>query len=295
MFTLMATSEIASASPLKRLLNRHPLLAYFVLAYAGAWLALLPVLLAQNGLGLLPFTVPDVLALLSFVLLASFAGPTLAAFIVTAATSGKDGVRQLLGRYLLWRVGIPWYLLALFGFLILFLLSVSLSLGAAPLNILLQQWPLLLSSFLPNMLVFALLGVLGEEPGWRGFALPRLQRQYGPLLGSLILGTLHGLWHLPAFFVTGALAPFTFSLFLTFVLTAVASTIFYTWIYNNTQGSILIAILTHAASNAASGFVNQLAPTSPALNGDWGNVIVVGLWALLIIVFTRGRLGYKST
>jgi hypothetical protein len=94
-------------------------------------------------------------------------------------------------------------------------------------------------------------------------------------------------------FVTDALAPFTVPLFLTFVLTAMASTVFYIWIYNHTLGSILIAILTHAASNAASDFVNQLAPADLSLNGDWGNVIVFGLWALTIVVFTRGRLGYN--
>jgi hypothetical protein len=101
--------------------------------------------------------------------------------------------------------------------------------------------------FLP----IAALGVIflpRDEPGWR-FALPRLQFRHGPLR-TIILGLLHGLWHLPAF--TPFLGPFTPSRFLAFIITAVFASFFYTWLFNNTGGSILIAMITHGASNAAS-------------------------------------------
>jgi len=298
----MTTNPEARSSSFKRFVTDHPLTSYFVLAYAGTWIVLLPAVLAQNGLGILPFRLPDVLAFLSFVLFSSFAGPTLAAFIVTRVISGKEGVRQLLRRYVQWRVGIHWYLIALLIFLIGFLLSTSISLGVAPLTTFIQKWPLIFSSFLPNVLVFGLLGVFGEEPGWRGFALPRMQQSYGPVTGSLILGALHGFWHLPAFLVADALGPFILPNFITFVLTAIAGTVLYTWIYNNTRGSILIAILIHSASNAASGFIVQnIVPENPQLGGlaqviytqNWGNVIAFGILALLVIVFTRGQLSYQ--
>jgi membrane protease YdiL (CAAX protease family) len=304
MSTLTERLQDAPSSRLKRLIISHPLVAYFVIAFAGSWLVELPLLLARNGFGLLPFTFPGFVPLLFFIGPGAFAGPTLAAFLVTATTSGKVGVRHLLRRYVQWRVGLRWYLLALFSFLLVFLLSVSLSLGASPFLTLLGQWPLLFSLFLPFVLTLGLLDGLGEEPGWRGFALPRLQQRFGPVRGTFLLGTLHGLWHLPAFFVVGdPLYPFTVPSFVTFVLTAMAGTFIYTWIYNHAQGSILIAILIHAASNAASGLVNQLVPTNPALSGlarviyydNWNNVIAFGVVALLLILFTRGRLGYQPT
>jgi membrane protease YdiL (CAAX protease family) len=162
-----------------------------------------------------------------------------------------------------------------------------------------QQWQLLFTMFLPAFLLFAVLGLFGEEPGWRGFALPRLQQRYGPVRGSALLGFLHGIWHFPAFFVAGALAPFSPLSFATFLLVAIAGTFTYTWIYNNTRASILLAILTHAASNAASGLVNNLAQaaapaqTAQDANGDWVNVLVFWGWALILIGLTRGSLGYK--
>lgn len=302
---MSAFNELAQpARPrsLRSLLRRHPLASYFVLAFAGTWLVLLLPLLGGNGLGLLSYTLPDVAAMLLFVLVSTFCGPTLAAYAVTAAESGKPGVKAFMRRYALWRVGIQWYLVAIFGFLILFLISITISLGPAPLVNLFQQWQLLFTMFLPTLLLFAVLGIFGEEPGWRGFALPRLQARYGPVRGSLILGFLHGIWHFPAFFVVGALAPFSLPSFTAFLLVAIAGTFMYTWIYNNTRESILLAILTHAASNAASVYVNNLAQAAPSAQtaqtaqsayGDWVNVLVFWAWALLLIGLTRAQLGYK--
>jgi membrane protease YdiL (CAAX protease family) len=259
-------------------------------------------LLAKNGLGLLPFTIPDVVTLLIVTVLSTLGGPTLAALTVTAATTGRAGVRTFLRRYLQWRVGIPWYLFALFGFLLVYLLSVSIPLGAGPLSALIRQWQLLFTTFLPAVVLFALTDALGEEPGWRGFALPRLQQRYGPVLGTIVLGTLHSFWHVPTGFVAGGpLYPFALTTFVTFVLTGIAGSFIYTWIYNHAKGSILIAILIHAAANAASGLVSQLLPANPSLSGlahalyydNWCNVIAFGAVAVLLIVFTRDRLGYQ--
>jgi membrane protease YdiL (CAAX protease family) len=294
---MTATDQLARPSRVRSLrafVQRNPLTSYFVLAFAGTWIVLLVPLLGGNGLGLLPYTLPDIAALLMFVLVSTFFGPTLAAYVVTAISEGKEGVKQFLRRYWLWRVGVQWYLVAIFGFMVLFLISVTISQGLGPLLTLVEQWTLLFTSFLPTFLLFAVLGLFGEEPGWRGFALPRLQARNGPVRGSLILGLLHGIWHFPAFFVVGALAPFTLPGFTTFLIVAVAGTFLYTWIFNNTRGSILLAILTHAASNAASALVNNLVAAPPDPNGGWINVFVFGAAALLLIALTRGRLGYKE-
>ena len=116
MSTITTTSQSATSSSLRRLIKRHPLVAFFVLAFAGAWIVFVPLLLARNGLGLLPFSLP----VGPFQTIGAFAGPTLAAFIVTAATSGAAGLRQLLRRIGQWRVGAGWYLLALLGYPLLY-------------------------------------------------------------------------------------------------------------------------------------------------------------------------------
>jgi hypothetical protein len=114
MSTVTTTSQPAPSSPLRRLVSGHPLLTFFVIAFAGAWIISLPFLLARNGLGLLPFTLPmHVLPGLDLFTIGSYTGPTLAAVIVTAATAGKVGLQQLLRRIVQWRVGSrdPWRLL----------------------------------------------------------------------------------------------------------------------------------------------------------------------------------------
>ena len=301
MSATIATSQPAASSPLRRLIIDHPLVVYFVIAFAGSWLFSAPLLLSKNGFGILPFTVSEI-GLILVGLLPTLCGPTLAALTVTAAISGRAGVGRFLRRYLQWRVGLPWYLLALFSFLLVYLLSVCIPLGAGPLLAFIQQWSLLLSVFLPLMGIQILFVALWEEPGWRGFALPRLQQRYGPVLGTIVLGTLHSFWHLPTGFIMGGpLYPLALTTFVTFVLTGIAGTFIYTWIYNHAKGSILIAILIHAAANAASGLVNNIIPANPSLSGlahalyydNWNLVIAFGAVAVLLIIFTRGRLGYQ--
>ena len=165
---------------------------------------------------------------------------------MTGVTEGREGVGRLLRRFVLWRVGFRWYLFALVGIPVIVVLSVIVmpgvlesfqGLGAlAPL-------PLL------GVFVYVLFlgGALGEEPGWRGFALPRLQSLHGPLVGSLILGPLWGLWHLPLFF-TPWNEPTVLNV-VVYVLSTTSLAIIYTWAFNNTKGSLLIAILIHAAFN----------------------------------------------
>ena len=153
-----------------------------------------------------------------------------------------------------------------------------------------------------NFVIIAFLGgPLGEEPSWRGFALPRLQRSYGPLWGTLLLGFLWACWHLPHFLtsVQGGGPGTTFATFLTnfpiFGLMVVAIAIIMTWVFNHTRGSLFIAILLHASINTFS-IVIPLFPV-PGLSFETsGNLAVLigfGVPALLIILLTRGRLGYQ--
>jgi membrane protease YdiL (CAAX protease family) len=143
--------------------------------------------------------------------------------------------------------------------------------------------------------VFFLGGPLGEEPGWRGFALPRLQRMHGPLVGSLILGPLWALWHLPFFWVPAWNFPPTVANIVLFVIASIPVTIILTWIFNNTNGSVFIAILGHWSFDFTFVILNLL--FTAHIVTDYGSTLPVllglGTAALLVIALTRGRLGYE--
>ena len=290
----MATAApVQPAAPhrgIRALLARHPLVSFFVLAFAGTWLTELPYVLSKDGSGLLPYSSP---VLIWTSPLTIFMGPFLAAFVMTGATEGREGVGRFLRRFVLWRVGLRWYLFALVGIPVIAVLSVVFipgvlgsfkGLGAlAPLSLL-------------GVFVYVLFlgGALGEEPGWRGFALPRLQSVHGPLLGTLILGPLWALWHLPLF-----LTPWnelTFFNVVVFVLATTCFAIMYTWVFNNTKGSVFMAILLHASFNAS--VTGILAPLFPApILEDYGLLPILGgfgVFAVVLVALTRGRLGYQN-
>ena len=141
---------------------------------------------------------------------------------------------------------------------------------------------------------------MGEEPGWRGFALPRLEQRSGPLVGTILLGVLWGLWHLPLFLLVpgynGAGTGFVGILipFVAFVILVIAYTVVFTWVFNNTRGSILLAILLHASINTAVGMVPSLFPSlGGALLSALSKLLAWVVLAVLLIAATRGRLSYQ--
>ena len=300
----MTTAENSAERPdaaREGLLARYPLVFFFIIAYAGTWLVELPYVRFADGAGLLPFSWPIPFTVSAVV--APYAGPTLAAFIMAGVTGGRAGIVRLLCRIVLWRVGLRWYLFTFVSF------PVILTLGAivVPGNLAsfepMEPLPLL-SSFLLFFIYPALIigGPLGEEPGWRGFALPRLQRRHGPLLGSLILGVLWTFWHvapvwLASWYGAGMLNIYNLILYLLFIT---SWTIVMTWVYNNTKGSVFMAILGHASVDAfPNGILWPLLPASLVVTdygvyfGYYGMVIGMGVFALAVIGWTRGRLSYE--
>jgi membrane protease YdiL (CAAX protease family) len=291
MSTARAPAQPASAR--HGLLARHPLVSFFVMAYAFTWIVWSPWVLGQDGAGLLPIKISQ--AASGYLNAAAIlAGPTLAAFIMTATTEGRAGVRRLLGRLVLWRVGIRWYLFALLGVpLIMLLGTIVYSMDLPKLGAL--GGPSYLVSYLATfVLVTVLGGPLFEEIGWRGFALPRMERLHGPLLASLILGVLWALWHLPDFLVPswaassggGGIVGITL-----FTLTAITFTIVITWVFNNTRASLLLAILVHASIDTFGGTLAAIFPAR-AVASAFPYMIGFGVVAIVLIVLTRGRLDY---
>jgi uncharacterized protein len=290
----MTTAPTQPVSARQGLLARYPLTSFFVIAYAFSWLVWSPWVLGQDGAGLLPFKFGQAATV---VVLAAgiFAGPTLSAFIMTATTEGREGVRRLLARYVLWRVGIRWYLFALIGVPVIMLLGTIAYSGRMP-NLGALGGPSYLLFYLGGFVLTLILGgPLLEEGGWRGFALPRMERLYGPLLASVILGVLWALWHLPEFLVPSWAASSGgggIVGIIMFTITTITFSIVITWVFNNTRASLLLAILVHTSIDAFSGTLGASFPAR-AVASALPLIIGFGVVAVVLIVLTRGRLSYE--
>jgi membrane protease YdiL (CAAX protease family) len=246
-------------SSLLSAVKRHPLITFFVLTYALSWAAY-PVW----ALGLYPIA-----PIFSF-------APFLVALVVLAITQGKSGVGGLLRRMARWRVGLRWYAAALLipAGITVSAAVLNLGLGAqAPSSAELGGWPVLLVTFLAVLLIPGL-GGAWEEPGWRGFALPRLQTGRSALFASLILGVLIAGWHLPLMFV-GQVSYAD-------LLTIMGAVIIFNWVFNNANGSVLIIMLMHATNNTISGqLFGTMFSGADSVRQSW---LVAALWCAVAIV-----------
>jgi membrane protease YdiL (CAAX protease family) len=277
-------------------LKSHTLIAYFVLAYAISWLSLGPI--ALDSQGVLPFHIPS--GFNSLLMLVGSCGPLLTALLLVATTTSKGGMRTFFRQFLIWRVDLQWYLMVLFepALVTLIALACASLLGGTSFNLAhppvvhrlslppgANPWLLLVPVFLLGGLIG---GPLGEEPGWRGYALAKLQDRYSALVASLILGVLWSVWHLPFFFIKGTVQSTT--PFLLFALATIANSILITWVYNHTRGSVLLALLFHNALNITALYLPL------ALWIDWQGVVAQCLVALLVVIVTGpARLSLRSS
>jgi membrane protease YdiL (CAAX protease family) len=216
-----------------------------MLAYAISWLFMIPVAVTVQGW--LPWRFP-----LWLYYFASF-GPMISAILMTAATEGAAGLRNLLGGLLKWRVSLRYYIFAILVPIGLFGLALVVN------RILYGAWPNLRLlgevDYLPALTPLGVLGVwlltygLGEETGWRGYALPHLQRTRTAASATVILALLWSGWHLPAFFFRDTYLEMGVIAFPLFVFMQLFTTMIFTWLYNSTGGSLLIVVLFHAVFN----------------------------------------------
>jgi membrane protease YdiL (CAAX protease family) len=223
--------------------------AFFLLALGITFGLQLPAVLAHRGV-----IAMRVEHLMLPAALGAF-GPLLAAVLVSRFESGAAGTRALFAPLRTWRVGAGWYLVALGVFAAIHVsgaAAYALLSGAVP-----GRWLYLPAN---GQQVAAMLVIpFAEEPGWRGFALPRLQQRYGPLEASLRLGAVWALWHTMMFVLQGT-SPLTFALS---IANIVAGSVVFSWLYNHTRGSLLIAILAHAGAhldNPAHALPGQVTP-----------------------------------
>jgi membrane protease YdiL (CAAX protease family) len=206
--------------------------AFFAAALGFTWLLQLPALLAQRGI--LPGPAER------FVLPAALGGfgPLLAAVLLSRIEGGGAGVRALFRPLRTWRVGAGWYVVALGGFAMIHVggRAVFSLLGGG------DAGPWLYPPENAGQIAAMLVVPFAEEPGWRGFALPRLQRRHGALKASLLVGVGWALWHTVMFLLQGA-TPLTFAISM---VNVAAGSVVFSWIYNHTRGSLLLAMLAHA-------------------------------------------------
>ena len=265
------TPQYATGSPLKRTMQHYPLLSFFALAYLLSWVMWLPLYWAPAA----HLQLPHHHALGAL-------GPLAAAFIVTSVLTGAGGRWELLGSMLRWDVHFGWYLLVLLGPLALAVLAVT---AAA----LVQAQPLDFSGlgraaeypgfgivlfFLYNVLTFG----YGEETGWRGFALPRLQQRYGNGWATLLLTLGWAGWHLPLFLYRPGYTGMDLAGAAGWLLSLLTGSVLLSWIFNGTRGSVLLCALFHATIDLA--FTSR--GISPLATSIMGAVITI---ASLIVYF----------
>lgn len=245
-------------------IKSHALLAFFSLTYAIAFGVTFLFIYLNPGEGNQPWSLAWALNAFS---------PTISAVLLSWLIGGWSEVKRLLSGFTRWRVGWFWYGAAAFLFLgpLLFAVIYALLGFEAPG---LQSG--VTAAGLIGQLVFTLFsGPLSEEAGWRGFALPRLQQKYNAFVSSLILGVIWCFWHLPLYFLPGSSQQgIPFPIYLLLVVTL---GIYFTWLYNNSRGSLLITVLAHFSFNCSGGFIASTLGLIPPM------VLYIGAGSLLLL------------
>jgi membrane protease YdiL (CAAX protease family) len=261
-------------------IRRHSIVSYFILAYTIAWGIEIPLVLAHQGI----ISMPIPMWLHYFASL----GPLSAALIMTAITDGGAGLRNLIARIFKWRVDIRYYGFAILLPLGLFAFAVLLE------RIIKGSWPALSLlgevDYLPYLTPLGALGLwlvtfgLGEETGWRGFALPHLQKTRSATMATLILGVLWACWHLPLFFYRDTYIQMGIAGFPMLALSLICAAMIFTWLYNSTGGSLLIVMLFHAIFNWL---------TSNEAGGQYA-AIILSVAVILAALYIPRRYGMEN-
>lgn len=259
-------------------LKRHSLVCGLTLMFGLTWL------IDLGNAGILPFRTPFVIAIWMGW------GLSIAALLMTGLTDGRHAVVALLKRFLLWRVNVKWYLVA-------FLMYPMIFSGAVALDAMWTQTPLDFSQVMAHKIFGASAELLvfivpffifdaitnGEELAWRGYVLPRLQARHSALVASLIIGVIWGLWHMPRYLAPDSDGPFGW-----YMVKAVVDAILYTWLYNNTRGSLLLVTIMHAAGNTAGVFLPMASTMSSENLGALLIAIALEIVIAAIVIFTAG-------
>jgi hypothetical protein len=240
-------------------IKRHPLVTFFVLAYAISY-----------GFYALSATWPEFPFLFPF-------GSVIAAIIVASVTRGMDGLKELLSRCVRWRVGPRWYAAALF-------VPVTIALAVVTLNILLGAPMATAAQIGPWYSLFLLFPMamvdapLQENSGWHGYAMPRFPARRSALTNTLILGVLLAGWHAPLVLTEGSIAA-------PYLITTVLSAVVTNWVYYNARQSALLAILYHTAANTMGLYLFPMFAGPDLVRAYWLLAALNGIAAIGVVIF----------
>lgn len=262
-------------------MKRYQVISFFILTFIISWIPWY-----TGGSGFIVF------------------GPSIASLIMVSVVAGGKGLLELLKRAVRWKVNIVWWIITLFlPALICFVaIGIHLLLGGNPprFTFFKQEWYLA-----PVLFVLMLVDGPLEEFGWRGFAVPKLQKKLNPLIASLIIGIAWGIWHLPEFLQPGSPQyPMGISFLPLFVADEVFNSILMTWLYNKTKGSLLLSgFMFHNALNFWSITLLAEITMTGLLHGeaspeyDMRLLVLEGsiamFVAIILAIVTKGQLGYS--
>ena len=252
-------------------IKSRPVGVFFLVAFAIPWLPGFLVVMPKFFLG------EDVDLLVMMIAVAMFVAPILSGVLIAYIVDGKRGIGDMFFRMKIWRMG-KWYLVMLIFPVLILVVSLLLSVTVSP-------------SFAPVFLIGnIIMGIAAgflEEPGWMGFAFPKMRERHGLIRTSVYLGLIHGLWHFPMWFLFtfSDLGLFWFPFFIAFVVLLVALRFLLVWAYSYTN-SLLLTQLLHASS---TGFLAVLLTdwVEPVNWSIFYSVYSVFLWVVALAVISK--------
>ena len=265
---------------MKQLIKRYPVLTFFILTTALGWIAVMV------GTTAMPIDEEHEMTAMHGILVFLIASPSVIGIVLTAVVDGRTGLKEMFSRVVRWRVSPVWYAIALLlpfsimgmGYLVQGMLGGPL----APIDFVEQ-----LVFFLP----FGLMAPLFEEFGWRGFALPRLQRRHNALVSALVVGLGWALWHATVNYM-GKVAQYRTTIVPWLLLWSqfnFTQSVLLSWIHNNTRNSMLLVLLGHFSITMS----NMFGLSSPTMGDDLRatlvNVVLYWLVVIVIIVATGSK------
>ncbi|MGW5018440.1 CPBP family intramembrane glutamic endopeptidase [Streptomyces cacaoi] len=271
-------------------IRQRPLTWFFTLAFLLSWAAWTPYVLSRNGVGIWDFTFPAVggTSQLLGVLPGAYLGPITSALLVTGLTEGREGLRTWARRMSKWRVNWRWYVGVIVSVPAVLVLASTVLGARGPA----MPSAVLLTAYLPGLVFQLVTTGLAEEPGWREFAMPRLQRRFGPVRATLIVGPIWGLWHMPLYLTDWGGDAVTWNIPVEFIATTIAFSFVMTWVFNATGESLPLAMLLHCGVNNfySMGWGDMF----PWLSNSYTThafLAASAIAAVIILLTTRGRLG----
>jgi uncharacterized protein len=243
-------------------------LKFFLLTYIVSWSIWISLMLASSQIS---EGVSNIVRLFGVLM------PAVSAVILTALSGGRSGINHLFSRLKIWLVSAKWWLAILFIYPAL-LVAAGLLYNLFEPKMAVGLLPISVGSLIANI-IFLSIAALGEEIGWRGVALPALQKRNTPFMSSLVLGLLWSVWHLPFWLLIATLSQFGWVYFVMNFLFIVPTSFFITWFFNHSKGSILLPVFFHVVFNV----VNVAIFPVTGVVGAFG-IFIVMQFALVIMI-----------